>query len=116
MSRYAYEVERFGLHEEFAAIWARYDREELTIRQAHIECCNAINAARHREERPYLEAMRRQRVAAEKAKIKRKKTKEWRAGVAKIMAEVRRREAERGLTDTLCFASDNPLDGERLWA
>lgn len=44
--------------------------------------------------------------------------KAWRAGVAKIMAEVRRREAERARLnpEPPYYSSDNPLDGERLWA
>jgi len=45
----------------------------------------------------------------------RAKKKEWREGVAKIMAEVRRREAARALPEPPFYNSENPLDGERLW-
>jgi hypothetical protein len=48
--------------------------------------------------------------------ISRARRKAWTAGVSKIMAEVRRREAGLEMPEPPFFASDNPLDGERLWA
>lgn len=74
--------------------------------------------------RPDWEAeMRAQEEAAQKRRDEQRQKRmmreaakaHWRAGVAKIMAEVRRREALRGLPAAPFFTSDNPLDGARLW-
>ena len=102
------------------AIWARYIRGELTIRQLNIEEANAANAALA-PERERLEREHQANIAKWKASVvrgveTRRKRKEWREGVAKIMAEVRRREAARALPEPPIYTSDNPLDGERLWA
>lgn len=59
-----------------------------------------------------------ERIAAQRIKIAERKERRrvWREGVAKIMAEVRRREAERAQPEPHFYSSDNPLDGVRLWA
>lgn len=71
------------------------------------------------------ESERRQQADEERRAAQRLKAAErnerrrvWRAGVAKIMAEVRRREAERVRLhpEPPFYSSDNPLDGMRLWA
>jgi len=65
------------------------------------------------------EACKKAWIARRAAVIERKERRDaWRAGVAKIMAEVRRREAERARLnpEPPYYSSDNPLDGERLWA
>lgn len=68
-------------------------------------------------DRRYVES-ERARIAVQREKIadRKKRKAAWVAGVAKIMAEVRRREAERALAEPPFYSSDNPLDGERLWA
>lgn len=92
-----YYIQKLGLLDRFQSIWAANERGEITIRQAHDQCDAAVRssqaAERERLERPYREARQRMRASVEKAKITRAKTKEWREGVAKIMAEMRRREA-----------------------
>lgn len=54
------------------------------------------------------------------AKERRERLKAWRAGVAQIMAEVRRREIERNgkprFRVEAISAPANPLNGMRLWA
>lgn len=59
-----------------------------------------------------------ERRAAQRIKIaaRNERRKAWRIGVAKIMAEMRRREAERAAAEPPFYSSDNPLDGTRLWA
>tara|TARA_R110000822_G_C15212210_1_gene483448 strand:+ start:339 stop:722 length:384 start_codon:yes stop_codon:yes gene_type:complete len=119
-------IQRLGLQKTFANVWARNERGEITIRQAHDQCDAAVArkvaSDRAREARAFAAA--RADAAEENAKRKARavansqKAKEWRAGVAKIMAEVRRREAARKPRFRVPAISRpiNPLDGERLWA
>tara|TARA_R110000868_G_C10517980_1_gene732786 strand:+ start:333 stop:620 length:288 start_codon:yes stop_codon:yes gene_type:complete len=65
-----------------------------------------------------IEAADEERRAAQRIKTaeRKERQKAWREGVARIMAEVRRREAARALPEQPYYSSDNPLDGARLWA
>lgn len=55
------------------------------------------------------------RRAAKLRSAKRAERAAWASGVAKIMAEVRRREMAWAAAEPPFFTSDNPLDGARLW-
>jgi len=115
-------IQRLGLQKTFAAVWARNERGEITIRQAHDQCDAAVKGKLAAEERRRLrqsQIFAREHAARRAAKAANsKKAREWRAGVAKIMAEVRRREAAAKPRFRVPAISRriNPLDGERLWA
>lgn len=68
----------------------------------------------HRARQVFEKILRKRRFAA--TRIKPTYSKQWSEGVAGIMAEARRREAARAMPEPPFFTSDNPLDGERLWA
>lgn len=61
----------------------------------------------------YEKILRKRHIAA--TRVQPTHSRDWSAGVAKIMAEVRRREADRALPEPPFYSSDNPLDGTRLW-
>jgi hypothetical protein len=67
-------------------------------------------------DRRYVER-ERHRIAVQREKIadRKRRKAEWVAGVSRIMAEVRRREAEHALPEPPFYSSANPLDGTRLW-
>jgi hypothetical protein len=100
---------------------ASHTREWFAWERAH--CYDAHNGhvdAWHDERARQAEAADEKRRAAQRIKTAERKERQkvWRAGVARIMAEVRRREAERARLnpEPHYYSSDNPLDGERLWA
>lgn len=70
---------------------------------------------RRRDDIEEMRAALRREKLRERARARKARKAEWTAGVAKIMAEVRRREIERATPEHPFFASDNPLDGERLF-
>lgn len=90
--------------------YLKWEREQFADWYADAEAQDKRAASLRRA------AERKQRAKTKKAKETRAARKEWQAGVAKIMAEVRRREAERALPEPPFYSSDNPLDGERLWS
>lgn len=66
---------------------------------------------RRREEAAAIRASVKRREKSRRHQENRRRLRDWRRGVAKIMAEVRRREVERGVVgDTIEFLP-NPITG-----
>jgi len=112
------------LEAALAAIWESHARGELTIKEARAKASWARTEAyvppddlvrRRREFLEYRARRSRALAAVEKGRATKAKRKEWREGVARIMAEVRRREAIALASKPHFYSSDNPLDGSRLW-
>ena len=98
---------------------ASHTREWLAWELSHRYAFHDLHVdAWHDERARRIEVADEERRAAQRIKTAERKERRrvWREGVAKIMAEVRRREAERAQPEPHFYSSDNPLDGTRLWA
>lgn len=95
-------------------IWEREGRD-ATAYEVCVEWERLQTGWHERQRQHDAEEEKRLSVQREKIRARRERKRAWTEGVAKIMAEVRRREALRGLPAAPFFTSDNPLDGARLW-